>query len=145
MLGLRIGLNFGAGLKKTRVTRQLLGGLMAFDDRDLPVRLHGDLGLDTVEIENRASDAAVKCVAKQAEEFAKPEEGFANQEKDVPRATEGDSSAADADRRPLGTMTGRREGVSFTKGNRGDRTRIELFYMGSKKLDGCIQRLILAA
>ena len=36
------------------------------------------------------------------------------------------------------------EGLSLKK-SRGDRTRIELFYVGAKTLEGCIQRLILAA
>jgi hypothetical protein len=106
MLGVRIGLNFGVGMKKTRVTRQLLGGLLAFDDRDLPVRLHGELGLDGIEAENTASDDAEMIVAK---------------EEEVPRETEGGDSAGNPERRPLGTMKGRREGVSFTKGSRGDR------------------------
>lgn len=121
MLGVRIGLNFGAGMKKTRVTRQLLGGLLAFDDRDLPVRLHGELGLDGVEAVNTASDGAEMTVAK---------------EEEVPRESEGGNSAGNPERRPLGTMKGRREGVSFTKGSRGDRTPVELFLVGLASWDG---------
>ena len=41
-LGLKIGLNFAAGVKGTkREVRRLVGGVMVFGDGELPVRLHG--------------------------------------------------------------------------------------------------------
>lgn len=101
-LGVRIGLNFGAVQKKKRVTRRLLGGVMVFDDANLPVPLHGELSVE------RKHGADITGVGEEAV-------------LESPGESEGGVPAEEAELRPLGTIKGRQEGVSFTFSSRGDR------------------------
>jgi len=110
-LGVRIGLNFGSVQRMKRVTRESRGGVMVFDERDLPIPLHGALNVAiTKNTNDTVNNGVVEDVSLES-----------------PRETEGNVTAHLAERRPLGTMEGRQEGVSFTKGSRGDWTPIELF------------------
>jgi DNA invertase Pin-like site-specific DNA recombinase len=132
-LGLRIGLSFGSAIKgKKRVVQRLLGGVMAFGGAPLPVRLHGASNLE-------GPDPTPGCVPGDAGLGAERGNDPTDEGHEARRSAEGGGSAglmrgesvAGGDRvpahavcnqdNPIRPMSGRREGISITKVNRGDR------------------------
>ena len=100
-LGIRIGLNF-TGWRKgpKRVVRKLVGGVVVFGDRELPVPLHGS---DRVEKLPCAADNETNIIVDQR----------------------GQEMAEVGGIRPIqpphDSQIGHQEDVSFTKVNRGER------------------------
>ena len=107
-LGLRIGLNFGAGRKGKRTIRKLLGGAIVFGNAELSVRLHGESRVDKTESALGASDSAERISGSNAE--------YVTQERDR-KIADGDGSSNAS---PPGHFDGHQKGISYTKVNRGD-------------------------
>ena len=107
--GIRLGLNFGQGIKgKKREVRQLLGGVMTFGRTPLPVPIHGADNRDDEHsgYSNSKSQTAEECVdIKSSHRIA----GLA--------PITGDGSQAPA----TSGNDRQHEGVSFTKVSRDDR------------------------
>ena len=107
-IGLRIGLNFSAGIKGTkRQVRILQGGIIAFGNEELPVPLFGNRKVDpsgSVEIVDGSHDVQAKknCVLTQ-------------------RGVVTASGLQSPEAAPPGLFESRQEGISYTKVSRGDR------------------------
>ncbi len=113
--GVRLGLNFGAGIKgKKREVRQLLGGVITFGGSPLPVPIHGR---DNRSDEHSGCSNSHGQTAKESADIKSSHRiaGLA--------PITGDGSQAPA----VSGNDRQHEGVSFTKVSRGDRTSIELF------------------
>jgi len=107
MLNARIGLNFGPGIKgKKRAVRNLLGGMIAFGDEELPVKLHGRDRVDDGDAASHADD--------------EKEHQSAFSELTGPTNVKRPTSDAHGPNLP-GPTNYHRKGISFTKVNRGDR------------------------
>lgn len=115
-LGLRIGLQFTEGIKgKKRRVRRLIGGVMAFGDRLLPYRglVHGGSnpgGTASPDDEERDAHQGIQ------ESPRRSSRGTGKGRSRKKTAPEGNAVPTEAIR----PTKGPREGVSFTKGSRGD-------------------------
>lgn len=107
--GIRLGLNFGQGIKgKKREVRQLLGGVMTFGGTPLPVPIHG--------ADNRSDEHSGQCnsngqTAKESIDTLKSDRTAGS------APITGDGSQAPA----VSGNDRQHEGVSFTKVSRDDR------------------------
>jgi len=109
-LGMRVGLKFDSAVKgKVRKVRRLVGGLIVFGDRELPVPLHGRDRLDPEGTQppksRRGDDSGV--VIEKAKKSSRREMSGADPGGSAPSSVKRNES--------------HREGVSFTKVSRGDR------------------------
>ena len=111
-LGLRIGVNFGSGLKGKRPVRRLLGGVLAFDGAELPVRLHGDLA-----VEARPSAMVADGSVKPPGSGIKKKESESSVIEEHP-GTFDDGCPSTAG--PPDDVDVQQKGISFIKVNRGD-------------------------
>jgi hypothetical protein len=109
-LGIRVGLKFDSALKgKVRMVRRLVGGLIAFGDRELPVPLHGRDRLEpegTQPAKSRRGDDSGELIEK----------GKKSSRREMSGADPGGSAPTSVNRNES-----HREGVSSTKVSRGDR------------------------
>lgn len=106
--GIRLGLNFGAAMKGTRVVRKFLGGVIAFGNKPLPVPIHGHDNRDDGTPGQSESNGQT---AKESADTLKSDRiaGLA--------PITGDGSQAPA----VSGNDRQHEGVSFTKVSRDDR------------------------
>jgi hypothetical protein len=108
-LGMRVGLKFDAAVKgKVRKVRRLVGGLIVFGDRELPVPLHGSDRLDPEGTPPKSHHGHDRCVViEKAKKFSRREMSGADPSGSAPTSVKQNES--------------HREGVSSTKVSRGDR------------------------
>ena len=148
VLGVRVGLTFGASIKgKKRAVRRLLGGVIAFGGVPLPVRLHGvnnkevpatppglircsDQGgpEDVVTESNEDSLGLGRVIERPGNRPGSSECWVGSEAVGV-----GDRAPASAVRNqsnPIRPSRRRPEGISITKVSRGDKTALELFVAG---------------
>jgi hypothetical protein len=123
-LGVWIGLNFGSATKgKKRVVRRLLGGVLTFGHRELPVPLYGP--------DNREGPAGDgDCRAKTDPEGQKPDSVASERANERVEGRGETETAGTSARAPIpadsrverSTRPGlsQPEGISFTMGSRGD-------------------------
>ncbi len=103
-LGLRIGLTFAPGIKGTkRRVRVLVGGILTFGDRELPVPLFGRQRVDGPDL--------LASATGQTEELSFPAHGGVGT---IPDETSPEMA-------PPGHFDSQREGISCTKLSRGDK------------------------
>jgi site-specific DNA recombinase len=144
-LGVRIGLTFGSTIKgKKRVVRRLLSGLMTFGDAELPVKPHGpdyvpppvgDAPAAEVGSPTRRFDASVAgqgngvdvapsagtCTGREGKAARDQQEKLSRggrKEAGIDASTP--IPALPLPERPARPSGNHREGISFTKGSRGD-------------------------
>ena len=109
-LGLRIGVNFDSDLKGKRPVRRLLGGVLAFDGAELPVRLHGDLAVEA-QPSHMVAHGSVKTTGSGIESESCVIEEHPGTFDDGCPSTAGPPNGVDV----------QQKGISFIKVNRGDR------------------------
>lgn len=122
-LGMWLGLNFIAAIKgKKRAVRQLVGGVMAFGQDQLPVRLHGARNADALggtlsgRGEDMFPDAALGAMRPGAPEEMEDSGGPYGQRT---LADHGSVKSVFVQNENTRSLEGQREGVSFTKDSRG--------------------------
>jgi hypothetical protein len=109
-LGMRVGLTFGSALKgRVRKVRRLVGGRIVFGDCELPVPLHGRDCISPGGLDSRPTPPGYHD-SKRAEE-----------EQESSREETVGADPTESAPTPLNPNESRREGVSSTKVNRGDR------------------------
>lgn len=128
-LGINIGLNFTEGIKgKKRIVRKLVGGVLTFGGRELPVRLYGKDNCQEVSEEKNSptcTDATDGVTSTQCLESAS---------EDLRRG----DGASFAD-----SSENQSETIPLTKVNRGDKTAIELFLEGIRGWEARMRRRML--
>jgi hypothetical protein len=130
-LGLRIGLRFIDGVKgKKRRVRRLAGGLIAFGNS--PLALGGKTETDICT----PSDGG----AQNGRDPLSDDSQIRQDRQETETAFRDNSCSMKAGR----SETCPRDGVSFTKGSRGDWTPVKLFLQGAASIPPAIQRLISA-
>ena len=126
-LQLWIGLDFADAVKgQKRIVRRLSGGVIVFGEENLPVRLHGNNSL--VEKEENQTTEAVKTRSNSQDSIT------------------ADSQASDEKSSlpcPSVLTKHHQESISFTKVNRGDRTRLELFQEHARALPNRFRRFVI--
>ena len=111
-LGMRVGLTFDSALKgKVRRVRRLVGGLIVFGDRELPVPLHG---------RDRLSPDGAESPPAQSEQNNGERVRENNESSGVETVGADPTGSAPTEDQQ---NESHREGVSFTKVSRGDRIR----------------------
>lgn len=135
--------------RPAQVVRRLQSGVMTFGDASPPVTLYGADNVDPASNKHKPSKNGSKNHSG-SNGKCEPEMASASDRSD-PRDTTGDgANGAKAHRSPVGNRlrgsnTNRRNAVSFTKGNRSDWTRLELFVRASHGLDQQVVGSVLAA